>query len=61
MKGQREKPLGLDMPFDEALERFIGTDPREVAESQARAKERGPPKRPPGIADKPAKKAGGDT
>lgn len=61
MKGQREKPLGLDMPFNEALERFIGTDPREVAESQARAKERGPPKRPPGVAEKPDKEPSGDT
>jgi hypothetical protein len=61
MKGQREKPLGLDMPFDEALERFIGTVPSEVAESQKRAKERGPPERPPGVAKKPAKKASGDT
>lgn len=60
MKGQREKPLGLDMPFDEALERFIGTVPSEVAESQARAKERGPPERPPGE-DEPAKDASGDT
>lgn len=61
MKGQREKPLGLDMPFDEAMERFIGTDPREVTEGQKRAKERGPPKRPPGVADKPVKEVGGDT
>lgn len=59
MKGQREKPLGLDMPFDEALERFIGTVPSEVAESQARAKERGPPERPPGE-DKPGKEPSGE-
>jgi hypothetical protein len=51
MKGHREKPLGLDMPFDEALQRFIGTDPREVAPR----KERGPPKQPPGVDGKPSK------
>ena len=61
MKGQREKPLGLDMPFGEALERFVGTDPREVAESQKRSKERGPQKQPPGVDDEPADEAGGDT
>jgi hypothetical protein len=59
MKGPREKPLGLDMPFGEALRRFIGTDPAEVAESQARSKERGPPKQPPGVDEKP--ETGGDT
>jgi hypothetical protein len=61
MKGEREKPLGLDMPFGEALRRFVGTDPKEVAESQKRSKQRGPPKQPPGVDDKPAKKADGDT
>jgi hypothetical protein len=28
-----EPPLRLDMPFDEALKRFIATDPKEVEES----------------------------
>lgn len=27
---KKDKPLSLDIPFDEALERFIGTDPNEV-------------------------------
>ena len=30
---QREKPLGLDMDPDEALERFIGVDPGELPDS----------------------------
>ena len=48
MKGEREKPLGLDMPFVEALDRFIGTDPEELAEAIEKSKEkRGPPKRSP--------------
>jgi len=33
-----EAPLHLEMPFDEALERFIGTDPVEVADNIARSK-----------------------
>lgn len=40
---QVEPPLGLDMPFDEALERFIGTDPREVEASIGRSKHKKPP------------------
>ncbi len=27
---KKEKPLSIDIPFDEALERFIGTDPKEL-------------------------------
>jgi hypothetical protein len=45
-----EPPLGLDMPFDEALKRFIGTDPKEVEASIRRAKKKKPPggkKKPP--------------
>lgn len=38
-----EPPLGLDMPFDEALKRFIGTDPNEVEASVRRAKKKKPP------------------
>ncbi len=30
MKAPREKPVSLDMPFDEALTRFIGTAPAEL-------------------------------
>lgn len=45
MKDPREKPLGLDMGFGEALRRFIGTDPKEVADAKEK---RGPvPTRPP--------------
>jgi hypothetical protein len=31
------------MPFDEALKRFIGTDPKEVEASVGRAKKKRPP------------------
>ncbi len=45
MKGKREAPLGLDMPFDEALARFLQTDPVEVAElaKRRRSPEQSPP------------------
>jgi hypothetical protein len=33
-----EPPLRLDMPFDEALKRFIGTKPEEVEASIERSK-----------------------
>lgn len=51
---QREKPLGLDMDPDEALERFIGVDPSELPDNIKLGKRRGPPKRPPGVDDKPS-------
>ena len=35
--------MKLDMPADEALERFIGTDPKEVEASIKRAKKKVPP------------------
>jgi hypothetical protein len=38
-----EPPLFLDMDFEEALERFGTTDPKEVKELMDRAKERKPP------------------
>lgn len=59
MKGPNEKPLGLDMGFGEALRRFIGTDPKELAENVAASKERrGPPKQSPPakVDDKPPKR-----
>jgi hypothetical protein len=59
MKGPNEKPLGLDMGFDEALRRFIQTDPKELAENVAAAKERrGPPEQSPPaeVDDKPPKR-----
>lgn len=37
---KREKPFHLDMPFDEALQRYAQTDPREVAEKEKKAKKR---------------------
>ncbi|WP_106638617.1 P63C domain-containing protein [Allosphingosinicella vermicomposti] len=27
---KKDRPLSLDIPFDEAMERFIGTDPKEI-------------------------------
>jgi hypothetical protein len=33
-----EEKLRIDMPFDEALQRFIGTDPKEVAANIAKSK-----------------------
>ena len=38
-----EPPLGLDMPFEEALRGFIGTDPSELEASVKRAKKKKPP------------------
>ena len=51
-EGKREKPLGLDIDFAEALQRFIGVDPKELPESsrlgrKARAKKKGDGKPPP--------------
>ena len=55
MTEKREKPLGLEMPFSEALERFIGVDPGELPDS-VKLKKRPPPKRGPGVAVKPGAK-----
>jgi hypothetical protein len=57
MKQPREKPLGLDMPFDEALRRFIGVDPAELPDR----KKEGRPKATPSVDDKPAEEAGDKT
>ncbi|WP_439371791.1 hypothetical protein [Bradyrhizobium sp. DASA03120] len=38
-----EPPFGLDMPFDEALKRFIQADPKEVEANVKRAKKKKPP------------------
>lgn len=35
--------MKLDMPFAEALERFIGTDPRQMHDNIAKAKKAKPP------------------
>lgn len=56
MTEKREKPLGLDMPFGEALERFIGVDPAELPENVKLRQKEGPPKRSPGVAKKAAPK-----
>ena len=52
MSEKRERPLGLDMPFGEALERFIGVDAAELPEKVKLRPKRGPPKRPPGVEPK---------
>ena len=56
MTENREKPLGLDMPFSEALERFIGVDPEQLPDRVKLRQKEGPPKRPPGVAKKAAPK-----
>ena len=43
MTDNREKPLGLDMPFDEALERFIRVDPNELPDSVKLRQKKTPP------------------
>lgn len=55
MTGTREKPLGLDMPFGEALERFISVDPAELPDTVKLRQKRPPPKRGPGVVDKPSR------
>jgi hypothetical protein len=47
-----DPPLRLDMSFEESLERFTATKPKEVDESIERSKKKGPesevpPTRPP--------------
>ena len=54
MTEKREKPLGLDMPFGEALERFIGVDPADLPENIKLRQKEGPPKRTRGVAKKVA-------
>lgn len=51
----REKPLGLDMDPDEALERFLGVDPAELPDN-VKLKKKPPPKRGQGVARKAAPK-----
>jgi hypothetical protein len=50
-RGKKQEPkLALNMSFDDALERFIRTKPKEVEESIKRSKQARKPKRrkPPG-------------
>lgn len=57
----REKPLGLDMDPDEALERFIGVDPAELPDNVKLGRKKGPPKQPPspkGVEPKPSRPKG---
>ncbi len=39
----KEPMLGLDMPYGEALERFVGVDPRQVQDNIVRSKKKKPP------------------
>lgn len=43
MAGKYDDKMHLDMPLDEALERFIGTDPAELAANIAKSKAAKPP------------------
>ena len=52
MSDKRERPQGLDMPFGEALERFIGVDLADLPEAVKLRPKRGPPKRPPSVGSK---------
>lgn len=56
MTEKRDKPLGLDMPFDEALDRFLGVDPGELPDNVLLRQKKGAPKRPPSVAKKAAPK-----
>jgi hypothetical protein len=38
MTKKRDKPLHIDMSFDEALKRFAQTDPREIAAKRKKPK-----------------------
>lgn len=42
MKSKPQPPFGLDMPFNEALARFIGTAPAELEQVAGQKKERRP-------------------
>ena len=46
-KRKLEPPLKLDMDFGEAMERFARADPKEVAESVERSKQKRPPQDEP--------------
>jgi hypothetical protein len=52
MTRKNEAPLKIDMPFGEALERFIGVNPKEMDASIKASKKKKPPggrkKKPPG-------------
>lgn len=48
-KKRYDDKMRLDMPFDEALERYIGTKPSEMHDNVKKAKKRKPPggRKPP--------------
>lgn len=47
MARKYEKPLHLDMPFDEALRRFGKTDPKEIPENKKLRPKKAGGKKPP--------------
>lgn len=55
MTAEGEKPLGLDMPPDEAFARFLGTKPEELPDRFRPKKKRGPPKRPQVVDREPSR------
>jgi hypothetical protein len=55
-EGKRQKPLGLDMDFGEALERFAGVDPAELPERIRLGKKAKPIKKGSGPEEPPPKK-----
>jgi hypothetical protein len=60
MTGKRklEPPLKLNLSFDEALSRFVATEPKEVAESIERSKTKKPPQdEPPRRPGRPKRRA----
>jgi hypothetical protein len=43
-KGKKlDPPLRLDLSFEDALSRFVATDPKEVVENVERSKKKKPP------------------
>lgn len=55
MTGKHKPPLYLEMPFAEAMERFAGTDPKELPEKSILGEKREPtgPRPKPGISGDP--------
>jgi hypothetical protein len=54
MTKKRQKPLHLDMSFDEALRRVAQTDPRELPKPKPKkGKKQKQPSRPPKATDRP--------
>lgn len=58
--GPRDPALHLGLSFDEALGRFIGTDPAEMEEEVKRAEGQSPPPFPIRGAKKPPRKKSGE-